>query len=973
MKRIAPNRSRIDVRSWSLGIGLAALALFSACADDGDQGPQGPQGPPGPPGGPGGPGTSTTLTPREDAPGIQITVLELLGATGPNGNFQAGDTLGVRYRIQTDEGEDWDLDALGGGRALVSGPTFNYQRVLAEVTDVGSASVRAEDGSYTYTFATPIPATYLAPYNDSDSFGPGDGELAGQPLLGGTYTLGLYFVWDYEVGNDSYRDQGEVVHDFLLGGATTIDARSVVGLDNCNQCHTTLQAHGGRRRDVRLCVLCHTAGSEDKNVPTAAGGTPGASIEFSVMIHKIHAGGTLPSVLGVATNADGTRRYDAPPVPYQLVGFQNSVHDFSEVVFPVWPNLTFPLPRDAGFAALPSAAQALENTMRSGPANCATCHGDPDGDGPVAAPSQGGIAFSQPKRRTCGACHDDVDWTLPYRSNLSTMPPQNDDAACTLCHESSGTALAVLDAHLHPMLNPAFNRGLHIDLAAVLEGGLDDGNGKLDPGEKVRVSFRAVDDEGNDVAPVDVGALNVVVSGPTTNRNLLLSTAIPTTALVGPPPYQINLPDRVLLERLGATSPGPDVFMTTRSPHWNLTGALTVVYSRPAAPPMGGGDSFLAADVVRPVNYVDVLSAAGFVRNDWVVIDDGVPGLEEYLQIQSVEGTRLWFSSTATAAYPVGPRFDHTAGATVREVTLTQLSAGTHYTLDAGTGTISEVSFADDQVIVTSYTSDFLLPERYPVPLNFSDDLDETSGRWTAKPLVDGTYRVGLWGSNTINLALHGETTAYRRTSETAYQEVLVGAATALEPYALIDSDATCLACHQDIYFHGGGRRGFDNCILCHGTAGAEDRARYVAPGAPATTGVTIEFRTMLHKIHMGSELANASTYTVVGFGSGTYPNNFTAYHYDHVTFPALPGGVMQCSKCHGDQNEAWKLPAPRNHPTDQERPVRSWGIACGSCHDSDAVQAHIASQTSPSGAEACGVCHGMNDDLAVDLVHKTR
>ena len=35
------------------------------------------------------------------------------------------------------------------------------------------------------------------------------------------------------------------------------------------------------------------------------------------MIHKIHDGAHLPSVLGVGTNADGTRSYAATPVPYR--------------------------------------------------------------------------------------------------------------------------------------------------------------------------------------------------------------------------------------------------------------------------------------------------------------------------------------------------------------------------------------------------------------------------------------------------------------------------------------------------------------------------------------------------------------------------------------------------------------------------------------------------------------------------------
>ena len=85
-----------------------------------------------------------------------------------------------------------------------------------------------------------------------------------------------------------------------------------------------------------------------------------------------------------------------------------------------------------------------------------------------------------------------------------------------------------------------------------------------------------------------------------------------------------------------------------------------------------------------------------------------------------------------------------------------------------------------------------------------------------------------------------------------------------------------------------------------------------------STKGVTVNFRTMLHKIHMGEELTNASTYTVVGFGSAAYPNNFTPQNYGEVVFPALPSGVENCTKCHGAANTAWHQPSDRNHPTEQ-------------------------------------------------------
>ena len=170
---------------------------------------------------------------------------------------------------------------------------------------------------------------------------------------------------------------------------------------------------------MKLCVLCHTAGAEDRNVASQDGGTPGVTIEFGVMIHKIHNGEHLPSVLGVGTKADGSRDYDRTPTPYKVAGFNTA--DFSEVAFPVWPNLNIGMPRDAGYSGLTTSQKAQEDEMLRGVTACASCHGDPDGSGPLPAPAQGGLAYSNPTRRTCGACHDDIDWNLPYTANGVTM------------------------------------------------------------------------------------------------------------------------------------------------------------------------------------------------------------------------------------------------------------------------------------------------------------------------------------------------------------------------------------------------------------------------------------------------------------------------------------------------------------------------------------------------------------------------
>jgi hypothetical protein len=174
----------------------AVLFVWASCADDGDDGAQGPPGPSGDS------TTETELEQGDDLPGLNVTVLSLSGGTAGGGNFGPGDVIRINYRLQKTDGSDWDIDELGSGRAIVSGPTFNYQRVMLEVTDLLTNSVEQADGSYSYTFATAIPATYAAPINDTPSFGPEDGELTGQALLDGTYTIGLTFSWDYTIDGE---------------------------------------------------------------------------------------------------------------------------------------------------------------------------------------------------------------------------------------------------------------------------------------------------------------------------------------------------------------------------------------------------------------------------------------------------------------------------------------------------------------------------------------------------------------------------------------------------------------------------------------------------------------------------------------------------------------------------------------------------------------------------------------------------
>lgn len=903
-------------------------------------------------------------------PGVLVEIKGIVGGTGAAGNFAVGDFISVDFTLATKDGRTLNPANMTRGAIMVSGPTFNYQRVIESQGDLFERLIKVGADTWRYTFQQPIPATYLEPINYTGRFP--EGVLAGQALLSGTYTVGIEARKDYEIDGESYRDVGNAHADFLFGSATAIDRRAVVQNANCNICHNNIQAHGGNRTEVTNCLLCHTSGAEDKNEPGAAGGSPDVTIDFKVMIHKIHAGKSLPSVQGVTTKPDGTRDYDATPKPYEIVGYRNSVHDYSDIVFPIWPSLYAGMPRDAGYDGLSSAHKAKENQMLSGPVACAKCHGDPDGAGPEAAPAQGDLIYSQLTRSACGSCHDDWVWDRPYTANTQTMPPQTSDSTCTLCHKESGDPLAVRDAHNHPLLNKAIAPGLQIKVSSLLEAGTNNGDGNIDPGEKIKATFTIEDDTGAPIDPSTVSRVQAILAGPAVNPNLLYNQSLPMAALGAGPTHEINLPEAVQLEFVGtSTASNGDVFSTARSPHWNLAAAGTTVYVRTAT----GGATTLQAAAKAGQNYLDLSAGGGasFSHGDYLALEVGVVGKEEYMRVQHVDGDRVWFSSPHSSSYKAAIGVDHASGATVTQVTLSSKTAGTDYSLNATTGQITElVEFGAGARVVVDYTTDFVVPAVYPGAPNDSPDLDSSDAKWQGLSLVNGTYRLSLSGRRAHTVTTFGQNTSYSEGNRSAAFEFTLGDDVS-PPAPRIESPDTCKNCHDDLQFHGGNHRGFDTCMGCHGVSGAEDRPQYVAGNAPATTGRTIEFRTMLHKIHQGKELAAGSNYQIVGYGPGGYPNNFSAHTFDKIGFPDLPGGVRNCRSCHGEGNTAFLSPVPRQHPLGQPKPSQVWRSACASCHDSDAAGAHIDANTSPGGAESCAVCHGTDRQWAVEKLHQVR
>jgi hypothetical protein len=940
---------------------LLASALGSACNKSNDSAPAI------------GIAAEPTLTAADKLPGVVVTIENVRGRDQAD-RGEIGQILTVDFTVATDAGEPLELSTLARGAIMVSGPTNNYQRVIPSQGDVRERATKLALGAYRYVFEVPIPAVYAAPYNDTDDIT--EGELTGQALLSGTYTVAIELRKDYVVDDITYRDPGNATRDFLIGSATEIEPREVVTLANCNQCHGELRGHGDNRNNITNCLVCHTTGAEDKNVADAAGGTPGAVIDFKVMIHKIHAGKHLPSVNGVTTNPNGTRDYAATKRPYQLVGFGNTVHDYSEVAFPRWPSLAYAMPADLGYSNLPSSTErGLENTMRQAPVDCAACHGDPDGDGPLPAPAQGDLAYTQPSVSACNSCHDDWNPDHLYSSNGQTMPAERDNSTCKECHRPSGGPLDIRDAHTHPVADSQFAKGLRFEIKSATDVG-GNNNGNFDAGERVQVTMTIQDDNGAAVPATALSRIEAVINGPTSNPNLVHYVTVPTSAIGSGPSYTFLLPERLYYEPVGTSSDSTlgETFSTNRAPHWNVSGAATQLLLRTGT----GASSTLAANAAINQNYLDLVSGGGanFAKNDYILIDGGNAALREILKVQQVEGDRLWFSSAYSQNYAKGVRLPHLLGTQVEVALVTRDGNGNEvpipaasWSLDPSTGLITETSeFGAGEVLVT-YTSDFLVPANYPGAFNESPELDQSWGDWIGLPVLSGTYNIGIWGRRdlpfVVNVGGVTEATTYREAGDAGHVAVRFGNATEIEEIARTDGGASCTSCHTDIQFHGGGRRGYSTCILCHGTAGAEDAARYVYANGAATPEVTIDFRTMLHKIHQGKELNAGADYQVAGFGGNPHS-------YEHVGFPLMPGGTSNCASCHGSDTSAWLEPSERNHP-DAMLPTRSWRAAYASCHDATAAIAHIDANTAPSGSEACAVCHGVGKDHDVRSSHNVK
>jgi len=257
------------------------------------------------------------------------------------------------------------------------------------------------------------------------------------------------------------------------------------------------------------------------------------------------------------------------------------------------------------------------------------------------------------------------------------------------------------------------------------------------------------------------------------------------------------------------------------------------------------------------VNAID----ADFANGDVVVIGDGVAGAEEYVQV----GFRDDAAGRIRFRAPL--RSGHDAGRSIQEATLSFRRQGVQYTLTPATGAIQPLgaAFGAGNAIVMNYRAGGAsgwfrgpgdpLQALYVPPINDSPDLDATGGGWSGLALLDGTCSASIRGRKNQVLGLQNEMQTYNGIGEASTVDLLFGAATAIELTSIITSGASGEQCHTMVGpFHGGNRRDFNPCVLCHGAAGSEDWPTYATtPANLPTTGDTINLRTMLHKLHRGA------------------------------------------------------------------------------------------------------------------------
>ena len=444
---------------------LAAALMLAACA--GSTGAQGPAGSTGAVGPSGPPGPSSTVSAIDVTTASQITAtitkVQIPSSGQPVVEFTLADQNGVplsglpaadvSFAIAKLVPAGVQLNAFPGLPApapLLRSQWQSYLYNMVSPASSGGSSTTPVVGS------TPEPQATVESGASGALVDNGNGsyqytfkkDIATDPVV--TYDPTLVHRVGLEIRG--LAPANSPVYTFVpaTGATSGFNADDAVDGNACLACHQQLAFHGGARTNVQYCVICHNPSSVDPS--------SGNTLDFPVMIHKIHMGVDLPSVIA------GTH--------YYIFGYQNAVSDFSDVVYPQ--------------TDLSNNTAAVSG---SGTRFCATCHTPNDSNAPQSGNYQTVITAA-----TCGACHDNIDFATGLNHGPGNLPAT--DAECATCHGPSATldngALQVAAAHTLPVDAAAAKFAFKILNVA-----------NTAPGNKPSVTLEVVDPTNND-APYNI-------------------------------------------------------------------------------------------------------------------------------------------------------------------------------------------------------------------------------------------------------------------------------------------------------------------------------------------------------------------------------------------------------------------------------------------------------------------------------------
>ena len=427
------------------------------------------EGPAGPAGGQGEPGTNGTNgdagpkgDPADPAPWLTAPAIDI----AVTGLTIANNAATVAFTLTDGKGEAVDAS----GKLTDGSVALGF--VLAQLAKNADGSPAQYTAYTTITATSPISgATAIQAQTEST------GTLTAVDVTRGTYryavaapltgldptltqTVGALAVRTVADGEAIARTTFSVRPD---GGA--VDTREVVTAAACNTCHRTLDAHGGRWIAPAQCVLCHQPQTVDPDT--------GNTLDLKVMVHKIHRGKNLPSVVA------GT--------PYQIVGYMQSVNDFSTVGFPQEIN------------------------------RCTACHAGAQGDRWKTAP---------PTRETCTSCHDATSFVQPVPAGMTLHGggPQMPNSPCGVCHPQSGGLAGITDKHLTGLVSPTATQ-VAVTLQSITSTG---------PGQTPTLTFQAlVDGAPRDLIATPLTSIAATIAGPNTDFATEWQVKVQGTGAVG--------------------------------------------------------------------------------------------------------------------------------------------------------------------------------------------------------------------------------------------------------------------------------------------------------------------------------------------------------------------------------------------------------------------------------------------------------